>query len=94
MAFDAVRYGDSATVPVLATDTQFVRPVTGAQNDENPIRVRVVSDVDFHVAWNRAATTSDARVPADRVEVYDVGPNDVLHFVRVSADGTAWVTVI
>ncbi|WP_425090839.1 hypothetical protein [Tropicimonas sp. S265A] len=68
--------------------------MTGAQTDENPIRVRVVSDVDFHVAWNRPATTSDARVPADRVEIYNVGPNDVLHFVRVSADGVAWVTVL
>lgn len=84
------RFGASETVSVLATDTSFT-PTT----PDSPFVVRVVSDVPFHVAWNREATTEDAFIPAECVEHFSVGVNDVIHFVRASgaADGTAWVTI-
>lgn len=45
MPLDAVRYGDSVTVPVISTDTQFARPTTGAHGDRNSISERVSADV-------------------------------------------------
>lgn len=94
MALDSVRYRASVSVPVIATGTTYNRPATGSQQDENIMCVRVISDVDFHVAWNRPATTADARVPADRVEHYNLSPSDVLHFVRANTNGDILVTVM
>ena len=89
------RYHDqSVTVAVNTGNTTYTRPVFGSQKDENPIRVRVIADVGFHVAWNRPATTSDARVPAECIEYYSVGVGDTLNFTRASIDGNIWVTVV
>lgn len=86
------RFGASVTVAVTATDTSF----TPAVIPDNPIIVRVVSDVPMHIAWNRAATTDDALVPIECIEYLSVGVNDTIHFLRATgaADGTAWVTIV
>ncbi len=90
------RYCDSQIVAVTAGDTTYIRPVFNNRKDDSPITVRVIADVMYHVAWNRPATATDARVPPDCIEYYDVGPNDVLHFNRGggAVDGTAWVTEV
>ena len=88
------RYGISVQDVLNTGNTVFTRPTFGSQKDENPIRVRVVADVGFHVAWNRPAVAADAFVPGECIEYYDVGPNDTLNFTRQSIDGNIWITVV
>lgn len=91
----ATRNHESVQIPVTAANAAYTRPSNSSQRDENPIRVRVVSDVPMNVAYNRPALTSDAFIPANTKELLDVGPNDVLNFIRSGgADGNAWVTVV
>lgn len=89
------RNHESVQIPVTAANAVYTRPSNASQRDENPIRVRVVSDVPMHVAYNRPAITSDAFIPANTKELLTVGPNDILNFIRTGGtDGTAWVTVV
>lgn len=86
-----VRFGESKTVAILATDTSF-----SIASQDRPLVIRLISNVPFHIAWNSPATTEDARLTADCAEYVSLGVYDTLHFMRATGavDGTAWATVL
>ena len=56
------------------------------------IRIICTTDCHFVAASNPTATTSDSYLPANTVEYIVLQSADKLSFIRVTADGTAYVT--
>ncbi len=65
-------------------------------NTGKPVVVRYVSEISSHISMTGTATTTDAFVPANCVEVLNVDPGKSVNAVRGASetDAPAWVTEI
>ncbi len=65
-------------------------------NTGKPVVVRYVSEITSHISMTGAATTADAFVPADGVEVLNVDPGKSVSAIRGASesDSAVWVTEI
>jgi len=63
---------------------------------EKPVVVRFVSEISSHLSLTGAASTTDAFVPANCVEILNIDPGKSLSAVRGASetDAPAWITEI
>lgn len=61
-----------------------------------PVVVRYVSEISTHLSMTGAASTLEAFVPANCVEVLNIDPGKSLSGVRGASetDAPAWITVV
>lgn len=91
MANHVLRYKATATGAVT------VAPVVAfVNNTDQQVEVRFIADRATHISMVGTATASDARVPADCIELLQIDPGTTLSVLKDAAepDGNFWVTEI
>lgn len=91
MAHNAQTFKASVAAPLTAVASDTYTNAT-----DKPVVVRYVSEISSHLSMIGEASTTDAFVPANCVEILNIDPGKSLSAVRGAAetDAPAWVTVV